>query len=65
MNKNAFFTLVGSMFISMLGMGIVSPFLPIYADTLDASMLEVGLIQSAFNLTSIATLLFVGRLPDR
>jgi DHA1 family multidrug resistance protein-like MFS transporter len=65
MNKKAFAVLVGSMFISMLGMGIVSPFLPIYANTLGASSLQVGLVQAAFNITGIGTLLFVGRLSDR
>ena len=65
MNKKAFAVLVGSMFISMLGMGIVSPFLPIYADTLGASSLQVGLVQAAFNITGIGTLLFIGRLSDR
>jgi len=65
MNKRAFAVLVGSMFISMLGMGIVSPFLPIYANTLGASSLQVGLVQAAFSITGIGTLLFVGRLSDR
>ncbi len=65
MNKKAFAVLVASMFISMLGMGIVSPFLPIYANTLGASKLQVGLIQAGFNITGIGTLLFVGRLSDR
>ena len=49
----------------MLGMGIVTPFIPIYANTLGASSLEIGLIQSAFSITGIGTLLFVGRLSDR
>jgi DHA1 family multidrug resistance protein-like MFS transporter len=65
MNKRAFVVLVGSMFISMLGMGIVSPFLPIYANTMGASSLQVGLVQAAFSITGIGTLLFVGRLSDR
>ena len=65
MDRKAFAVLVGSMFISMLGMGIVSPFLPIYANTLSASSLQVGLVQAAFNITGIFTLLFVGRLSDR
>jgi DHA1 family multidrug resistance protein-like MFS transporter len=65
MNREAFAVLVGTMFISMLGMGIVSPFLPIYANALGASSLQVGLVQAAFNITGIATLLFVGRLSDR
>jgi MFS family permease len=53
------------MFISMLGMGIVSPFLPIYANALGASTLEVGFVQAGFNLTGICTVLFFGRLSDR
>jgi DHA1 family multidrug resistance protein-like MFS transporter len=65
MNRKAFVVLVGSMFISMLGMGIVTPFLPIYANTMGASSLEVGMIQAAFSITGIGTLLFVGRLSDR
>jgi len=65
MNRKAFIVLTGSMFISMLGMGIVTPFLPIYANTLGASSLEIGLIQSAFSITGIGTLLFIGRLSDR
>ncbi|MDM7995116.1 MAG: MFS transporter [Acidobacteriota bacterium] len=65
MNRKAFAVLVGSMFISMLGMGIVSPFLPIYANMLGASSLQVGLVQAAFNISGVGTLLFVGRLSDR
>jgi len=65
MNKRAFIILVATMFISMLGMGIVTPFLPIYADQLGASTMEIGLVQSAFSITGIFTLLFVGRLSDR
>jgi DHA1 family multidrug resistance protein-like MFS transporter len=65
MNRKAFVVLVASMFISMLGMGIVTPFLPIYANTMGASSLEVGMIQAAFSITGIGTLLFVGRLSDR
>ena len=65
MNRKAFWVLVGSMLISMLGMGIVSPFLPIYANTMGASSLEIGLVQAGFNITGIGTLLFIGRLSDR
>lgn len=49
----------------MLGMGIVTPFLPNYARELNASNLEIGLVQSAFSITGIGTLLFVGRLSDK
>ena len=65
MNRKAFVVLVGSMFISMMGMGLVTPFLPIYANTMGATGVQVGLIQAAFSITGIGTLLFVGRLSDR
>jgi MFS family permease len=65
MNKKAFAVLAASMFVSMLGMGIISPFLPIYANTLGASKLEVGMVQAGFGITGIGTLLFIGRLSDR
>jgi DHA1 family multidrug resistance protein-like MFS transporter len=65
MDRKAFIVLVGSMFISMMGMGLVTPFLPIYANTMGANGVEVGLIQAAFSITGIGTLLFVGRLSDR
>lgn len=65
MNIRAFVVLVGSMFISMMGMGIVTPFLPSYATSMGASGLQVGLIQSAFNITGIFVLVHVGRFSDR
>jgi DHA1 family multidrug resistance protein-like MFS transporter len=65
MNKKAFIVLVATMFISMLAMGIVSPFLPIYAEELGASNLEIGLIQASYSAAGIGALLFVGRWSDR
>jgi MFS family permease len=64
MNKKAFVIIVSTMFVSMLGMGIVTPFLPIYADQLGASSLEVGLVQASFNIGIMTSLLFVGRMSD-
>jgi len=65
MDKKTFVALLGSMFISMLGMNIISPFLPIYAVKMGASALELGLVQAAFSASGTATLLFVGRMSDR
>jgi DHA1 family multidrug resistance protein-like MFS transporter len=64
-NKKAFVIIVSTMFVSMLGMGIVTPFLPIYADQLGASSLEIGLIQASFSIGNFASLLLVGRMSDR
>jgi MFS family permease len=65
MNKKAFLIIASTMFISMLGMGIVTPFLPIYADQLGASPLEIGLVQAGFSISNLVSLPFVGRLSDR
>ena len=65
MDKKAFFVLVATMLISMLGFGIVVPLLPIYADQLGASALEIGLINAGFSVMLLITLPFMGRLSDR
>jgi len=53
------------MLISMLGMGVVVPLLPIYADQLGATALEIGLINAGFSLSLMVSLPFMGRLSDR
>jgi DHA1 family multidrug resistance protein-like MFS transporter len=65
MNSKEFAVLLGSMFISMLGMNIIAPLLPLYAVRMGASALELGLVQGAFSASGTITLLFVGRLSDR
>jgi DHA1 family multidrug resistance protein-like MFS transporter len=53
------------MLISMLGFGIVVPLLPIYADQLGATALEIGFINAGFSLSLMVSLPFMGRLSDR
>ncbi len=65
MNKKAFFILVSTMFISMLGLGLVVPFLPIYASKWGASGFEIGLIFASFSIVQIFFLPVMGRLSDR
>ncbi len=65
MDKKAFFVLVSTMLISMLGFGIVVPLLPIYADQMGASALEIGLINAGFSVMLLITLPIMGRLSDR
>ncbi len=65
MDKKVFFVLVSTMLISMLGFGIVVPLLPIYADQMGASALEIGFINAGFSLTLLVALPFMGRLSDR
>lgn len=65
MNKNAFAVVVSTMFISMLGMGIVVPLLPIYADHMGASAMEIGLISAGFSIGLTVFLPLMGRVSDR
>jgi multidrug resistance protein len=65
MNKNAFAVVVSTMFISMLGMGIVVPLLPIYADHMGASALEIGLISAGFSIGLMVFLPLMGKFSDR
>lgn len=65
MNKKTFTILVSTMFISMMGFGIVVPLLPIYADQMGATALEIGLINGGFSLTLVVFLPVMGRFSDR
>jgi MFS family permease len=51
--------------VAMLGIGIIAPILPLYADTFGASGLAVGLVFSAFSVSRFALGPFVGRFSDR
>jgi multidrug resistance protein len=53
------------MLISMLGFGIVVPLLPIYAEQMGASDLQIGLINASFSLMLLVALPIMGRLSDR
>ncbi len=65
MNKRAFLILAISIFGSMLGQGIVSPFLPLYSESMGATGLWVGLIFGAFSYSRLVVMPFVGPLSDR
>jgi DHA1 family multidrug resistance protein-like MFS transporter len=65
MDKKAFFVLVSTMLISMLGFGIVVPLLPIYAEQMGASDLQIGLINAGFSLMVLVMLPIMGPLSDR
>lgn len=51
--------------VAMLGIGIISPILPIYVETFAASGLMIGIIMGAFSLSRGLLGPFVGRLSDR
>ncbi len=65
MRKRIFYVLFIAVFASMLGMGIITPLMPIYAATLGASGIWLGVIFSGFALARLVVLPLVGRISDR
>lgn len=63
--KYAFTVLFIALFVSMLGLGVVSPLLSIYADDLGATGIWLGAIFSGFNIARAIIMPIVGRLSDR
>lgn len=54
-----------SIFVTMLGVGLIVPFLPLYAKQMGASATMLGLIFSAFALARLVAMPLVGVLSDR
>lgn len=54
-----------AMFISLLGLGIVVPLLPVYAESLGASGLAIGLMVAGFSISRGFLQPFVGGLSDK
>ncbi|MBU0595289.1 MFS transporter [Candidatus Bipolaricaulota bacterium] len=65
MHIATFVSLFIAVAVAMLGIGIIAPILPLYADTFGASGLAVGLVFSAFSVSRFALGPFVGRFSDR
>ncbi len=53
------------MFISLMGLGVIIPLLPVYAETLGASGLAIGLMVAAFSISRGVLQPFVGGLSDK
>jgi DHA1 family multidrug resistance protein-like MFS transporter len=60
-----FGTLCFSIFITVAGVGIVVPLLPVYARTLGGSGFAIGMIFGAFSISRTALLPWFGSLSDR
>jgi len=61
----AFASLFVAVAVAMLGIGIISPILPLYAETFSASGLAIGLVFAAFSISRALLGPFVGRFSDR
>ncbi len=64
-DKKIFATLFFSIFVSVTGVGIVVPLLPVYAYELGASGFYIGLVFGAFSLSRTFFLPYFGRLSDK
>lgn len=65
MKRRVFIVLFFSIFSSMLGVGIIVPLLPIYAESLGASGLWIGVIFSGFSISRSIFMPIVGRWSDK
>jgi len=53
-----------TIFVAMLGLGIVGPIMPIYAETFGASYIQIGLLSSAWSISRFIFSTPAGRLSD-
>ncbi len=65
MINRTFVVLAFAMFMAALGLGMVTPILPVHARSLGATGAQVGLTFSAFALTQVFISPWSGRLADR
>ncbi len=54
-----------TVFIDLLGFGIIIPLMPFYAETFGANALTIGLLNTSFSLMQFLFAPFWGRLSDR
>lgn len=57
--------LFATVFVDLLGFGIVIPFLPMYAERLGIGAIGIGLILSAYSLMQFLVAPILGRISDR
>lgn len=63
--KKVFPILVISVFSSLLGIGIISPLLPYYSESMGATGIWIGVIFAAMSITRVLVVPIVGNLSDR
>ena len=54
-----------TVFVNLVGFGIIIPLLPFYAETFGASPLVIGLLFAAFSLAQLVAAPILGALSDR
>jgi len=54
-----------TIFVNLVGFGIIIPLLPFYAQTFGASPIAIGLLFASFSLSQLAASPILGGLSDR
>ena len=54
-----------TLFLSMVGIGIVIPILPLYAEEFGASEFQIGLILAVYSICQFVFAPFLGKMSDR
>ena len=62
--ERALQALLVSIFVAMLGLGIVGPIMPLYAENLGATFTQIGLLSSAWSIARFIFSTPAGRLSD-
>jgi MFS family permease len=62
--ERSLLALLMSVFVAMLGLGIVGPIMPLYAETLGATYTQIGLLSSAWSIARFIFATPAGRLSD-
>ena len=65
MIKKIFPILALCVFSSMLGVGIIAPLLPLYAESMGATGIWLGIIFAGFSISRAILMPIIGRLSDR
>jgi len=63
--RGIFLTLGGAIFGSMLGVGIIAPIMPLYAESLKATGVWIGVIFAGFSISRAIFMPLIGRLSDQ
>lgn len=65
MRKSPLFIIFTTIFVDLIGFGIVLPVLPLYAQTFGANPLAIGVIVASFSLMQFLFMPIWGRVSDR
>lgn len=65
MNKRTFWILLMTSFSAMLGISIISPFLPVFAERHGANGFWLGLIFTGFGISRAVIMPVIGKISDR